>query len=92
MGEEMVIVTTAHRGVFYGLLVEHDTGAKTAVLENAVMAIYWNTTRGLYELAADGPNKGSKLSAVAPSIHLSDVTSVIHVSEKAQAQWANWTK
>lgn len=78
-----VIVTTKHRGVFFGALTNYDEDKARATLKNARMAIYWGTTRGLYELAESGPTPTSKISAVAPRVTLHDVTSVIDVTQEA---------
>lgn len=81
-----VIVTTAHRGVFFGELVG-STETKIVTLRNARCAIYWATTKGLFELASVGPNNKSKIGSVAEEITLHDVTSVIVCSSDAVAKW-----
>lgn len=83
-----VIITTAHRGVFYGRLEEHDEPAQRAVLTDAIMAIRWGTTNGFLQLAATGPTERSKLSARAPRIKLEKVVSVTDVSPEAEAVWS----
>ena len=82
-----VLVTTSHRGVFAGELV--DRTDRTVVLRNARCAIRWGTTGGFLELAASGPNRGkSKVGAKAPEpCTLYDVTSVTVCSEAARTAW-----
>lgn len=47
-----VLVTTAHRGVFAGLIPDdQDLTVKAMPLKNARMAIYWGTTKGVMQLA-----------------------------------------
>lgn len=85
MKSKFVLVTTEHRGVFAGELVEHD-GTKV-VLNQAKCAIYWNTKAGFLELAKIGPNVGSKISAVADGLILYGVTSLADCTPEAEAAW-----
>lgn len=87
MDKRPVLVTTAHRGVFFGYLVEERDGGKTVILANARCAIKFNTTGGFLELAGSGPNSGSKIGERAPEIKLYDVTSISDCTEKAVAAW-----
>lgn len=80
-----VIVTTEHRGVFFGY--SSDTGGSEIKLERARMAIGYGTTRGLLELAETGPTGRSKISARAPSIDVRKVTAVIEVTPEAVEKW-----
>lgn len=80
-----VLVTTKHRGVFYG--TEEKLEGDKITLLNARCAIYWATKKGFLELASDGPNSSSKIGAVASRIELYDVTSIAEVSGPAAARW-----
>lgn len=82
--ERPVIVTTSHRGVFFGYATE--TSGDVIRLRAAKMAIYWNTKKGLFELASIGPNSGSRISLPA-DIEVRSVTSVIEVTPDAVAKW-----
>lgn len=86
MEKRAVLVTTEHRGVFYGY-AEGDTTGEQIVLRDARMAIYWGTTRGVLQLAETGPTSTSKLSAPAPRIELRAITAVIDVAPAAEAAW-----
>ena len=81
-GESMksVIVTTKHRGVFFGNVADPSPAQTELTLEDAVMVIYWGTTKGLGQLAATGPTEKSRLSAVVPKWHLRGVTSILECS------------
>ena len=84
-----ILITTAHRGVWYAEAPEDmDLTPKTLTrLQNCKMAIRWSTTRGLQELCSEGPNDNSKIS-LASGIHvLHDVTAVFEVSEEAAKVW-----
>lgn len=87
MDSKPVIVTTEHRGVFFGFLARGTEEARTITLTSARNAIYWATTRGFVELAQVGPNKSSRVGAVAPRIVLHDVTSVTECTDAAAAAW-----
>ena len=76
MINQSVLVTTQHRGVFFGKLVEERDGGKTIELENARCAIRFGTTTGFLELSQTGPTSRSKIGAVAPRIRLHEVTSI----------------
>ena len=83
-----VVLTTAHRGVFFGEVVEYDLTNKIAKLVNARMVIYWSVqTRGVLGLAAIGPQKGSKVTPFIPAIELTDVVSVMDCTPVAVAVW-----
>ena len=80
-----VLVTTEHRGVFFGYT--DDENANPIVLKRARCAIRWNTTGGFLELAESGPNDGSRIGSRAPKIILYSVTSVSHVAPPAVEKW-----
>lgn len=80
-----VLVTTAHRGVFFGHLESRD--ANSVVLTQARCAIRWNTTGGFLELAHIGPNSNSRIGSPAPRITLFDVTSIAEVTPEAAEKW-----
>lgn len=83
-----VIVTTEHRGVFYGYVRAHeDLSARTLSLRQARMAIRWGTTKGIGELARSGPTSESLIGDAAdmPAIH--DVTAVFMVTAAARSAW-----
>jgi hypothetical protein len=63
-----------------------DATLDTIALKGARCAIYWGTTRGLFELAETGPTKKSMVSARA-DITLRKVTAVLEVTPVAQANW-----
>lgn len=79
-----VLVTTAHKGVFFGYA--SDTSGDTIQLRRARMGIYWGTTRGLMELCETGPTPRSKISARA-DIDLRNITAVFEVTPAAAQAW-----
>ncbi len=85
---KQVLVTTAHRGVFAGEIADdQDLTAKAMPLQNAKMAIYWGTTRGVMELASVGPNSRSKISLPANIPMLNDITAIFEITPQAWAKW-----
>lgn len=83
--ERAVIVTTAHRGVFYGWAA--DTDGETIFLRGARLCIYWSADlRGFMGMAATGPTKDCKIGPRA-DITLRSITSVVEVSDEAQKRW-----
>ena len=83
-----VLVTTAHRGVFAGLISDdQDLTARSMPLMQAKMAIYWGTTKGVMELAHTGPNGRSKISLAADIPMLNDITAIFNITEDAWKKW-----
>ena len=81
-----LVVTTAHRGVFfgYGKVAEK----KTIRLTRARMCVYWSAdVRSVLGLAAGGPTQNCKIGPAVPAITLCDVTSILEVSEEAAKRW-----
>ena len=74
MVERPVLVTTAHRGVFFGYAT--DTDGAVVRLRRARNVVYWPAeTRGFLGLAATGPKPGSRVGPAA-DIELRDITCV----------------
>ena len=56
--DKPVVVTTAHRGVFFGYIDGKPTDAPTIRIERARMCVYWSADiKGVLGLAATGPSK-----------------------------------
>lgn len=87
-----VLVTTQHRGVFFGYLPEGaDRSARSLTVQNARCAMYWSGRRGFLGLASHGPEDGSKIGARAPGdVLLHDITSVADVSDDAAKRWESF--
>ena len=83
-----VLVTTQHRGVFFGYVeADADLTARTLSLKRARMAIRFGTTRGVAELADSGPTDRSKIGSRADVPALQDVTCVWAVTDEARDAW-----
>lgn len=81
-----LVVTTKHKGVFFGYGVY--AGEEITVLENARMVVYWSPdTKSVVGLAANGPSKSCRISPAVPSITIRDVTAGIVCSADAAAKF-----
>ena len=84
MPERYVLVTTQHRGVFFGLLeAPLDEQARTIALQKCRNVIYWSGKRGFLGLASHGPEDGSRVGSEARRVLLHDITSVTDCSSDA---------
>lgn len=83
--ERAVVVTTAHRGVFFGYATDVD-GA-VIELRAGRNCIYWPAeNKGFMGLAAMGPAKGARVGPAA-NISLRDITSVMECTPAAVTAW-----
>ena len=91
MKERAVLVTTAHRGVFFGYAEE--TSGDTIQLRKARNCIYWpSDQKGFLGLASDGPKDGARIGPAA-DIELRDITCIAEVTDAAVERWeaAPWS-
>lgn len=80
-----VVVTTAHRGVFYGLA--RDTSGETIKLQGARLCVYWSADmRGFMGLAVHGPSQSCRIGPPA-DIELRNITAVLEVTPDAAKRW-----
>lgn len=89
--ERAVLVTTTHRGVFFGYAT--DTSGTTIKLRDARNCIYWPVqNRGFLGLAKMGPVGGAKIGPAA-DIELRDITCVAECTPQAVEAWekAPWS-
>ncbi len=83
--ERPVIVTTAHRGVFFGYA--SDTEGETISLSKSRLCLYWSADlRGFMGLASSGPGSSCKIGPSA-DITLRGITAVLEVTPEAEAKW-----
>ena len=89
--ERSVLVTTAHRGVFFGYATETD--GEIVKLTRARLCLYWSAdVKGFMGLAANGPTKTCRIGPPA-DIDLRAITAVVAVTPKAEVAWnkAPWS-
>lgn len=83
--ERAVLVTTSHRGVFFGYA--GDTAGETIKLRAARNCLYWPTeNKGFMGLASMGPVKGARVGPAA-DIELRDITAVAECTTAAVTAW-----
>lgn len=83
--ERAVVVTTAHRGVFFGYASETD--GEIIKLRAGRNCLYWPTeNKGFMGLASMGPVKGARVGPAA-DIELRSITSVMACTPEATAAW-----
>ena len=83
--ERAVVVTTAHRGVFFGYAA--DTDGAVIKLRAGRNCVSWSAdVRGFMGLAATGPSRSCKVGPAA-DIELRDITSVMACTPEAIAAW-----
>jgi hypothetical protein len=83
--ERAVLVTTAHRGVFFGYATE--TAGETIKLRAGRLCVSWiSDLRGFMGLASHGPRKGCRIGPPA-DIELRAITSVTEVTDDAAKEW-----
>jgi len=84
-GERAVLVTTTHRGVFFGYATKTD--GETIKLRAARNCIYWpRENKGFIGLASMGPMSGSRVGPAA-DIELRDITCVAECTLEAVKNW-----
>lgn len=80
-----VIVTTVHRGVFFGYATE--TGGETIKLTQGRLCLYWPPeNKGFMGLAAMGPLDGSRVGPPA-DCELRNITAILEVTPEAVQRW-----
>lgn len=85
-----VLVTTEHRGVFFGFAESKEaTESKASIrLKKVRNCIYWSSdVGGFLGLASKGPTESCRIGREAPSVLLHDITSVTECSEEAVSAW-----
>lgn len=90
--EQAVVVTTEHRGVFFGYT--KDGSGNVVELRGMRNCLYWPTSVGGFAgLAVTGPNKDTRVGPAIPGTStLQKVTGVFPCTEAAEKAWlsANW--
>jgi len=84
---EAVVVTTAHRGIFFGYLEELNEAQKTIHLSKARNCLFFESSvRGFVGLASSGPSDGCRVGPAA-QMTLYDITAVLIASPEAVERW-----
>jgi hypothetical protein len=87
MKEQAVLVTTIHRGVFFGY-TNSEVKKDSITIKNARNCIYWSAdVKGFLGLASNGPTSSCKIGPKVPSLKLLGVTAVVEVTPEAIEKW-----
>lgn len=91
-GDRYVIVTTQYRDLYYGTITatDQEIASTHSVRVSAARHIaYWHGPKGgLTSLAAQGPEKGSRIGVAIDSMLVTGVAHVLDVTEAARARFA----
>jgi len=83
--ERPVLITTAHRGVFFGYAT--DTSGDTVKIKRGRCCVYWTAeVKGFVGLAATGPITGCRIGPPA-DMELRNVTAILECTEESAAAW-----
>lgn len=84
-----VLVTTQHRGVFFGYYAKSLKNG-TVTLTEARNCLYWSADmHGFLGLAVHGPSASCRVGPAVSSLTLTDVTSVSDVTAAAEKRWSD---
>ncbi len=86
-----VLVTTSHRGVFFGYAKE--VGGSVIDLRAARNCVQWRGLKGFLDLAVTGPTSSCRIGPAA-DLQVRDITSVAKCSDDAVKAWesAPWSR
>jgi len=90
-GDRPVLVTTAHRGVFFGYAKKID--GEIIELRKARLCVYWSADmKGFMGLASTGPSAKCRIGPPA-DVALRNITAVLTVTPGAAKKWeaAPWS-
>lgn len=92
-----VMVTTEHRGVFFGYVdpVDAESESRTIRVHRVRMCVYWTAdVRGVLGLAAIGPDAKCRVTEPNAKARIADVTGVFSCSPQAVEAWegAPWSR
>ena len=84
-----VVVTTKHRGVFFGYVDPGCVGRRSLSLTRCRNCIQWTADVGGYlGLASHGPTESCRIGRLAPlPVLIHDVTCVAQCTEEAAERW-----
>lgn len=84
-----VLVTTEHRGVFFGYATEINETERFVKLERQRNCIQWRGLKGFLDLTVTGPTAACRVGPAAKSGTLYKVTGIWDVEPAAVDAWEN---
>lgn len=93
-GSRAVLVTTEHRGVFFGYAEDSTTAPVSITLKRMRNCIQWRGLKGFLELTTTGPTAACRVGPAAEVGTLFKITGVWDVEPKAVDVWesAPWAR
>lgn len=86
--QKAVVVTTEHRGVFFGYVANDKKAPAEIELEKARMCVYWSSdVKGVLGLAATGPSNSCRVTHAVPTFKAYKVTGILECSPEAVEKW-----
>ncbi len=83
-----VVVTTEHKGVFFGYVQDETKSPEQITLTDVRNCVYWpQAVRGFLGLAVSGPVQGSRVGPAAAVSTLFKLTGVFDCSPEAVDVW-----
>ena len=87
-----VLVTTEHRGVFFGYLSEMpgslESVGRELLLTDARNCVYWSTAeRGVFGLAVAGPGPNCRIGPKVPELRVNAITAIARCTPEARERW-----
>ena len=92
--EIAVLVTTEHRGVFFGYVDRSKVDDSALDIRGARLCVRWTQDmQGFMGLASMGPSSGCRIGPVADIPSLRSITGVFAVTPEAEKKWkaARWS-
>lgn len=88
-----VVITTKHRGVFFGEINRADVEKDVIEVHNKRNCLRWVGVRGFIGLASEGPGSGCRVGPAAPIAWVRDVTDILLCTPDAAVRWeaAPWS-
>lgn len=86
--KKAVVVTTKHRGVFFGYVADDSKAPAQITLTGVRNCVYWPATvRGFLGLSVSGPLQGSRVGPSAPEMVVYDLTGIVSCTPEAVKAW-----
>lgn len=88
MNKRPVVITTKHRGVFFGYVEDDSKTPEKITLLNARMCIYWTASiKGVLGLASVGPDSNCRIGLAVPRFEAWEITSITDCTPEAAEKW-----
>lgn len=93
-GARPVLVTTEHRGVFFGYADDTNGAPESLKLTKMRNCIQWRGLKGFLDLTTTGPSAACRVGPAAASGTLFKITGIWDVEPAAAAAWeaAPWAR